>query len=208
MTPDHIIRMVEILAWPGVALGGLLVFRLPLTRLIDQIQHAKTQIGEFSRSQRDAVSDAAPGPLTEKFLATFGTHGLIGKLEESIRLDPTFIESQGEARERVLTRSLAVHQLAAFFERTYGAIFGSQIKALLQLNNRGSKGMTISELSPFHSGSATFWNGLPSKFEDWLQFMTASNLIAKSGDNFAISELGRGFLDYLQEQNYSHARPN
>jgi hypothetical protein len=154
--------------------------------------------------QQQAPSNPTATRNVEDFLRTFD-NALISEAERLIRQDSDHYP-QGEARDRYLIRSLAATYIIGLFETTYANIYGSQLKALDDLNVRA---MTVEQLRPYYD------RGLPSlpeniraqsSFERWLAYMREMVLIAQQGDNVTITLRGGEFLRYILARRYTRER--
>lgn len=85
------------------------------------------------------------------------------------------------------------------FERTYRLIFGSQINILLMLEKNTKLSRAILEAVY----GRTFWANTPYKFNEYMGFLVGNNLVNydPSDDGYYLTELGRGFLQYLASNN-------
>jgi hypothetical protein len=121
--------------------------------------------------------------------------------------DPNAAANEEAAQAGRLARLEADNQrlkLAAWYERIYGAIFGSQLIFLLTLNVDGTRDEESTK--PFYTASAAAGNH--QTFEQWLEFPTKAQLIEIVGNpmlqlgplgarHFAITAIGRSFVDFV-----------
>lgn len=197
---------MEFLAWPAVVLilgiVAIFVFKLPLTRFLDRAQKIGKSGIEVGAGAQVSGVEVKPSPADE-LLKAFD-NALLLEREKFIQteLERLHINS-GPDRERVLIRLLAGLSLVQVFERTYTLIWGSQISALQFLNSAGT--VRVDLLRPWYDQAAAREPDLyvVYTFEQWLAFLQASVLIARTGENVAISVGGREFLKYLLHQGYS-----
>ncbi len=197
---------MEFLAWPAVVLVlgviAICVFRQPITRFLDRAQKIGKSGIEAAASAQASGVEVKPSPADE-LLKAFD-NALLLEREKFIRteLERLHIDSNPD-RERVLIRLLAALALVQTFERTYTLIWGSQISALQFLNSAGS--VRVDLLRPWYDQAAAREPELYSTytFGQWLGFLEASLLIARTGDSAAISVGGREFLKYLLHQGYA-----
>lgn len=97
-----------------------------------------------------------------------------------------------------MIRALAEARLAAFFENTYGLIFGSQILGLRQLN--GCDSVSIDEARAFFEENARKLHPKEygnSDFEAWFSYLLGRGLASRSDDRIAITPMGREFLHFI-----------
>ncbi|NIZ63093.1 hypothetical protein DL239_19185 [Sedimentitalea sp. CY04] len=113
--------------------------------------------------------------------------------------------TDGTKEDRLL-RALTIQQMYFGFARAYADIFGSQIRALKELN---SNGKTRSEAE---AQFADLKKELPV-FEKWsldsyIKFLCDWNFIEEKNGRFEITLTGRNFLLYLVEFGLSEDRLN
>ncbi len=200
--------MLSIIAWPVVALllglVAIFVFRAPLSRFLDRAQEiGKTGIRASSSKQ---ISDTAHnGPKADELLKSFD-NVLLRNRETLIlnHLSNSKIEEAAE-RERVLVRFLAGVGIALYFERTYAAIWGSQIAALQFLNEAGEGGIDPELLRPWYDQAAAQNLELYAnyQFDRWLGFLETSLLVTKAQGRVIITLEGREFLKFIVHQGYT-----
>lgn len=177
--------------WLGVALVvmGLLIF-IGNRKKAKQGQNTQTQMV------------AAPSPVApetqyknvEEFYRTYDNSMLI-ESEGYIRSESDQYKP-GAERERFLVRSLASFAITYVFDVVWYTIFGSQLKALQQLNARP---LSLAQVRSFYDqASESFPNMYPNyAFDAWLYYMQSWFLIVQNGDVFSISIRGKEFLKYL-----------
>ena len=125
------------------------------------------------------------------------------ELETKIRFD---LESViPDRKEAMLVRAVAIWQAAAFFENTYGLIFGSQIAALELLNSRTET--TLQEAHSFFESEAKpkfDRENVTISFETWSDFLKVRQLAAIDDGKVAILERGKEFLTFLDTRSLTH----
>ncbi len=121
-------------------------------------------------------------------------HRYTGEVEASIRQAASLVP-QAE-RETYLYRGLTVAFIYFQLEVTWWNIFGSQIKALQELNN-GQK--TREQLFPLYVEAAQAWpNQYDSySFDKWLGYLRSQILLRDDNDLLGITIKGKDFLRYL-----------
>jgi hypothetical protein len=159
-----------------------------------------------SKSRSQPSSDQARNPAdqflkVEDFYRTYD-NALLRESEQAIGGEAAKY-SPGEDRERFLLRTNATLFWIGVFEITHAVIFGSQLKALHDLNTR-AEGMTVDELRPyFEQGLQT----VPSEYRDrtfdaWLAYIRDGVLIRQTADRVWITVRGQEFLKYLIARQY------
>lgn len=218
-----------VISWPIAFLVCTLVFRLPITNLINRItkaQHGGTSIeAPIAQAQIITVSTAVTelgkiaDPITEikanctaleapaqekngteLYLQSFD-NPLIKEVEDRIIAD---LQSRNIVaatdKERVLTRALASTQLVLLAEQIYAGIWGSQVAALRFLNGCAS----VTEVSTLHLFYNNAKNNYPDwyrvqDFDKWLHYLAMFNLIKVEGSQVVITVAGRQFLKYMAD---------
>jgi hypothetical protein len=97
----------------------------------------------------------------------------------------------------LLAYVLASTNIQLVHERTYRNIFGSQMQALLSINNPG--GATDQAVRKIYDEAAAQNAEVYEKisFQQWTDFLLLSGLIARTGDRYELTPYGRGFLKYV-----------
>jgi hypothetical protein len=177
--------------WLGVAAAvfGLLIF-IGNRKKGKQGQNTQTQM---------AAAPAAVVPQTqyknaEEFYRTYDNSMLI-EAEGHIRRESDQYKP-GTERERFLVRNLASFAITYVFDVVWYTIFGSQLKALQQLNARPSSLVQIRSF--YDQASEAYPSMYPNyAFDAWLYYLQSWFLIVQNGDVFSISIRGKEFLKYL-----------
>jgi hypothetical protein len=102
----------------------------------------------------------------------------------------------GLERERFLIRNLASFALTYVFDMIWYTGFGSQLKAIEQLN---AGPLSTAQIRTFYDeATQRYPNMYPSySFDKWLYYLQSWCVLVQSGDTFSISIRGREFLKYL-----------
>ena len=98
-------------------------------------------------------------------------------------------------------------QTALFLERTYIAIYGSQIKLLEKLRIIGIQGIRYENIAADYEKIKQFWSYLRSySLTNYLKFLEDSKLIEPNNLNnnlfYKITPTGIDFLQYIEALNY------
>src|SRR5438445_2734217 len=132
------IEILQPLAYPVVVLilGGiaLFVFKQPITRLLDRTN--KVGRGGLEAQPINQTTSAVE-PRTagaEELLREFD-NALVVEKEKLIKAELTKRNLPAHEREQVLTRYLVASGIALKFEKSYSAIWGSQLWTLQRLNS-------------------------------------------------------------------------
>ncbi len=210
---------MEFLAWPGaILLLGIVflaVFFRPITRLIDRIKRVgigrSSVEAEATPPQQTAVEPRDPRMLptaggepsarlrTEDLLRDYASPMIMDR-DREIRLVLDRLETQAD-REKILIRYLAGLQVYREFERTYYAIYGSQIMALADLNSAGVEGLPVARIRMFYDNAAATNPDAYENytFDQWVGFLKLNNLVreTQNGLGLGIAPMGHEFLIHL-----------
>ena len=176
----------------------MLVFRSPLAHLIGRTQ----KIGKdllLASPQSQPATPTDESATVDGFMRSYDNKLLLEQ-EEVIRAD---IEAKGLADkpelEMLLIRSLAATQILGHFERTYSAIWDSQLDLLRHLNSQDD-GVDDAAVAEYYE-VVVDENPLlkDHNIDAYLAFLESNNLIAQSDGIVAISVVGREFLKWLVE---------
>ncbi len=193
-------KIVEILAWPAVALiialVAILVFRSQLGALIQRTKRVGKTGLETYETQPSQPADEKKA--IDDFFRTFDNPLLLEAEQHTLNdLKERKLESSSD-REKALVRSLASVNIILHFERVHGAIWASQLALLRFLNSRDS-GADVTELVGFYEmgkkDNPGWYENYP--FDRWLGFLQSFNLVTKQNSHFFITVAGREFLKYL-----------
>lgn len=191
--------------WPAVfiaffVLAGvtLYLFRKSISQLIDRIHRIKTNGAgiEISPSPQKKENISA----AEKIEQGFGSVVLSFR-EKAIKEDLQSFNDDKEEREKFLIRALAEFTIALEFEQAYWRIWGSQLFALRFLNSHSHNRVTTENLRVFYSEKQDELKNI--SFEEWWNFLDASNFANISDDIVRITPTGREFLIYIMKMGYS-----
>jgi len=201
-------QILTLASWPiavvVVCFLGMIIFRQPITRLIDRTRRVTKTGLEADAPPQDGKSDFKPSAPEE--LQRLFDHSLLVPQETEIRaeLERLALREQPK-RETFLIQILAVASIILQFERTYFSIWGSQLAILQFLNPLGEIGATVESLKPYYDlakGQAPELYENYS-FEQWLTFMENHRLVGRKESKVAITLVGREFLKYLVNQGFS-----
>ncbi|HXX22034.1 MAG TPA: hypothetical protein VEO19_02660 [Terriglobia bacterium] len=151
------------------------------------------------------LNDIAKASPAEELLHAFDNQLLLEQEGLITRhLETSKIQNSAD-RERVLVRYLAASQLVLRFESVYQSIWGSQLRALQQLNESTPHGVPLAGLEPWYELGKAFepaWYASYT-FEQWYGFMESIPLVVNQAGTVHISVMGREFLKYLVDCGYA-----
>jgi hypothetical protein len=200
-------KIIEILSWPAafVILGIIVIFRFSpyIANLIGRIIKISKDGIELGRINGQRHKEQ----VSAKDLMKIFDNKLLLEVEGWIKSELDKIKhDSSEEKETLLIKLYASEKIARHFDQTYNLIFGSQIRALQQLNSFAGQLVSSNEIRFFYN-EASLNNPLfysSYSFDSWLAFMHSSVLIIRLGDSIGITVRGQEFLKYLIDQGLSH----
>jgi hypothetical protein len=210
-----LVHLFRILAWP--VLIGLVVWYLQdgISKLLQSFSARTLKIkapGGFEASVDapinqggDAGTKITGAPITAAAPLEPAPRAAVMHLEEELRQQLAGIDpAEQNAR---LFRELAETRLRAGHEAIYNRIFGSQLNALRNLDQRGTG--TVAEALQFYNALIplypTMYPGY--SFDNWLGFMITNGLVIREGDQLRAGVYGHDFLLYITELRLSTDKP-
>jgi len=212
---------VSAFAWPAafvvVMIAALLIFRVPLVRLIDRIRNVN--IGKYGGIQAESIPPSQQSKAKEDAAAAGPVLDLEAVEDELRSMDNAVVRRneplvrqameslKPEQRERALLRYAVGTTVQLRFERNYLIIWGSQIAALQLLNTTVSA--TVEQVRAFYEKASSEFSVAYAAyaFEHWFNYLQSSVLVTSSGSAVSITVDGREFLKYLIDRGYSLSKP-
>jgi hypothetical protein len=206
---DFIVKLTASLAWPISVFSIAVLFRQQIRHLISKIE-SLTALGlgvsMTAKQGMSADSDAPLGDKIAKLEPNVLRSSSVAQIEEWIQQD--LMKLPKEKREEQLLTALAQTRLEAMFNLAYANIFGSQIKALRELNERGG------HISRTDAEAAFEQLKIERKiFSDWtldryIWFLRHYGFIDEVQGDLVLSDYGKEFLAYLSRKGLSENRMN
>jgi len=199
----------EFLAWPiaiSLALvifvfGFMLIFKKPITRLIDRtrrIGKKGLEADEAPEIGQQISGEVSPSPSPE--LQRVLESALLIEREESVREQlETLKIGHGPDYDPDLIRLISHFSFSLEFERTYSLIWGSQIDTLQLLNSREAAGAHIDTVHIYYEHASLDYPDAYERYtyEEWLDFLVTSKLVSLTENNVTITVQGREFLKWM-----------
>ena len=196
---------LEVLAWPLavtiIAVTAMIIFQKPLSSFLYRANKIGTSGIEATTGAQDtsksevgpSVANAArqpDDPILVERKKSFCT-------ELGLGADPT-------PKEKNLLESLASHSIALQFEKTYQAIYGSQLHAL-GIINTAPGGVQFGAIEHLYNQAAAQNKERYEdySFEQWLTYMERESLSIRTEDKIFITLEGRAFLKYMIHCGYT-----
>lgn len=204
---EFIVKLTGSLAWPISIFSIAFLFRQQIRLLISKIESLTAPGIGFSLVAKQGASADMALPLGEK-LTKLNPNVLrsspVARIEARIQED--LKELLPGEREGQLLTALAQTRLEAAFNLAYANIFGSQIRALKDLNQRGgtiSRSEAELAFENFKSENKVFSNW---PFDQYIMFLRHYLFIDEVQGDFILTDYGREFLAYLGRKGLSEDR--
>jgi hypothetical protein len=187
------VDLLKAIAWPVALFAIVYMFRAQLRELLPRVRKAGPTGVEIAEQELLKVTrwsgelKRLPVPRTNLVeAAEKALHEDLQKWPDLERVD-------------LLVNRLAVARISAFFERVYGAIFGSQIRGLKALVASDGK-VSIADARKFFEEEKLKTPQLAEakvEFEGWIRYLVNFELVRIENDQVIITDAGRDFTTYL-----------
>ena len=188
-----------------IAVFTLLLFRKPLSSFLYRANKIeKTGIEATTGAQDTSKSEVGPSVSND---AREPDDPILVEREDSIRTE-LGLGTDPTPKEENLLKSLASCSIALQFEKTYQAIYGSQLHAL-GIINTAPGGVQFGAIENIYNQAAAQnkeWYEDYS-FEQWLTYMERESLSIRTDDKILITFAGRAFLKYMIHRGYTPYKP-
>ncbi|WP_143597869.1 MULTISPECIES: hypothetical protein [unclassified Thioclava] len=198
-----LVEALRWLSWPVAIVVIAFIFREPLKGLLRNIKHLTVgnNRAEFIPQQRGnsgALDDSLPGeqrsnkvlPILEENLTPAQR-----EIRDSVREE---LEDHPEhERLEILIAAVAKERLLRHFASAYSNIFGSQIRALELLNQRGGQ-ISLEEARKEYAILQKELTDLASvPFEGYIRYLTDFRLVDVDAECIRLTPIGRDFVIWL-----------
>lgn len=205
---------VDILIWPAVVIicaivvgiPTLLIFKQPITRLIDRISKAD-KTGLSFESPQERGGDNKPSTLTFPELLKAPISATVLVREDYLKNQLQELNLQNDAEKiSVLIRVAATSRIEAEFNNISHIIFGSQIDLLILVSGTPD-GITIQQAHDFFKAVQEASPEIHGnrKFEEWFHYLIISGLATQT-EKIDITQYGKDFLKYLVDARLTYRR--
>lgn len=203
-------NLISSLGWPIAAFVVVFTFRHQIREFIPKIEKLTgpggMSIGLKAGQGNTPVGEEPVKKALEKLTPNVLRTQPMEKVEESLRTELLVLEE--EQRIPVLLTALAQTRLESAFNLAYANIFGSQIRALRLLNDRGGKIDRTEAEKEFLDLKAN-----TPALQDWsldlyLKFIRQYLFIDEVEGQLILTDFGREFLAYLSRKGLSEDRMN
>jgi hypothetical protein len=212
MSFDELLRLIDILKWPAVAIVALLFFRKGIESLMARLQRAALGSRAIDFAEPAAiVSEQLQHKQLVKPQAAETTGGesappppspALVPIEDSIAAAISASNASEDVKRAWLIRGIAVARLERAHEITYRLIMGSQIALLLQANSGST--VDIDAARAIYDEAKAKYPELYKTFDfdNWLVWPKNSGLTKEEQDAsnktlIKITDVGKDFLHHL-----------
>ena len=195
---------LEVFAWPlavtVIAVSAMLLFWKPIARFLDRAKKIGMAGIEAAGAGAQDTSKSEVGPSVANDLAR--QDPLLVKREDSIRTE-LGLGADHTQKETKLLGIIAAHSIALQFEKTYQAIFGSQLNALV-IMNAAPGGVQFGDIKDLYNQAAAQHKAFYETYngEQWLAYMERESLSIRKDDRIHITPEGTAFLKYIIHRGY------
>jgi hypothetical protein len=208
------LSILEMLKWPAVVvllgIGALAFFRANIARLIDRIKgfgpkgfespiDAPQAPQTASTPESSALAVTSTAAAEADVLHTF-TNPLELRVDQQLR--QTIAAFNDADKQKYLLKACVRALIQLHFERTFRAIYRSQIHALefLATLDQTSRGTIRLWYDKATEENTTLYASYT--FEQWLGFMERAYFIAVTPESVSLTVDGREFLKFLIDRGY------
>ena len=127
--------------------------------------------------------------------------------EQAIQNEIAQLKLTDQEKYAVLARGVALTRIEFEFNSAAHLIFGSQISLLMQLSGT-FQGLLRQQAEAIYVEAQKAFSELHGerKFEDWFNYLYATNLVSVNGERIDITPYGTDFLKYLVEARLTYNR--
>lgn len=197
------------LAWPVAISIALLIFRKDIRALIPRISKVSATGFELANTEQ---LENTPNMLdkntaiSETPLETL-VNPIAAELEEKNRKDLEALGPKNPTeRESILLRALTIQQMMKSFGIAYSGVFGSQIRALRELNSRNISHLEaeamFAELKKENPALEKF------SLQMYMNYLLHWKFVSLTEGYYSITETGRDFLRFIVDNGLTEDRVN
>ncbi len=214
---DTLKEFLNILKWPLVVFGVVLLFRKSIQSLIKNIKTLKTPGGLEAEIKEQVLANQKreDKPTTVSIVKQPGE---FEKAKGAIQLTPVMQEYANRIREDTRKSTLPIHEqtelgimaianlaVSVDYWRIYNFIFGSQFKVLHTANSALIK--KADAITHFTTVQKMYPDVFKeSDFETYISFLTTHVLIGIKDDTYFITVKGKDFLGWCIDNNLSFSK--
>ena len=204
---QSIVALIGALAWPVLIGWALWYFRADIRALFPRIrQFGMSGVSVDPLPQQPQAVTPPEAPSSQGIFSEFIASEILKPATETIvQTIPSSVPNTDAARRDFFLHAAATLNVLLAFERTYRAIFGSQIALLKTINEQMSLSVNNARIL-YDSTARSFpepYTQAEITFDKWLGFLIGTGLVTREGDKLQLTPFGRGFLRYMVEYRLS-----
>jgi hypothetical protein len=205
-----VLQFISNIAWPAIFLLGGWYFRSETRAAfirLKEVGPGGLKLDGPAAVQQQSASERPSNALIvgiKQFISAEQLEPAAAQVREQLASQTKDKDEQLD----VLIHSVASLSIQLGHERNYNLIFGSQLAALVRMNE--ATGAREDVIRALYDEAAIKYPELYKKytFDEWLQFLTtASGLASRNGELLQTTPFGRGFLRYLVDRRMIVSRP-
>jgi hypothetical protein len=203
-----VVEFSKAIAWPAILALAIWFLRQPILSILQRVVSVKAGSVEFGlETVREAqLSKSNFGSLEEPSVVqnlprTPAIQDQERAIREMLKLYPA------NEHEEILINAVAIEKLEKHFALVYANIFGSQIRALRELNQTGGvvdRKTAQEEFSALQSEQPALneWN-----LERYAMYLINNGLVESTERGFEITSMGREFVVFLTKYGLAENKP-
>jgi hypothetical protein len=198
-----IVDMVGSVSWPAAVVAIAFIFRHEIKKKVADVKEAGPHGVTFHTQSVEVTARAeAREPLS---LPQAGATPFQGVVRATIDRELSVIDETKKVP--VLVDALSNARVTGFFESVFANIFGSQIRALEELEAAGGN-TSLQRAKAFFEDTRNAYPDFyaTANFEHWAKYLTIQGLVSEEGDNVAITDAGRDFLVFVRTRKAGQGR--
>lgn len=202
--------MPDFLIWPAVALVlgfvAMLLFKPAIDKKIGGITHASKDSFSFERPQEGGEPQSSLLPFVQLMKEPISPSALAREQPINNQLQSFGLQTDSE-KISVLIRVLANTRIELEFNNIAHTIFGSQVALLINIAGT-TYGVTHQNAEAVFAQAVKSYPELHENktMQNWLAYLSNSNLISIDGDRIDITQYGKDFLKHLVDTRQAHQR--
>ncbi len=192
--------IIQYASWPVAVLILFLVFRKPISSLIERTE--ELSVGSMRAGVRQSAAQVSPDPLVTVDNPAYTPRSLTHEMQLLMENLPRLgIEvDQLDARSTRLVDLVGRSILQNQFLWTHTMIYGTQIEALRWMVQHDDRPISKDNVEPFYKEHLKIAKPLdvilPKDVDEYLSFLVQQGLISTVGDLINLTDKGRDYVDF------------
>lgn len=192
--------IIQYASWPIAVLILLLVFRKPISSLIERTE--EFSVGSMRAGVRQSAARTSPDPLAPVDNPAYTPRSLPQEVQMLMENLPRLgievdqLDPRSSRLVNLIGRSLLQNQ----FLWIHSLIYGTQIEALRWMIQHDDRPISKADVEPFYKEHLKIAKPLevilPKNIDEYLSFLAQQGLISAIGDLINLTDKGRDYLDF------------